>query len=87
MMAPALAAGPASGPNVTVQPPPPHGLGSMAQTTDSLAPSPLLGEGGGEGAERLRPNSPDGGLPALELGLELGLMAIGLVSHPTGGKR
>ena len=56
MMAPALTAGPASGPNVTVQPPPPHGLGSMAQTTDSLAPSPLVGEGWGEGAERLRPD-------------------------------
>ncbi len=37
----------------TLQPPPPHGLGSMAQTTDSLAPSPLVGEGWGEGAERL----------------------------------
>ncbi|MCC7279902.1 MAG: hypothetical protein IT487_16515 [Chromatiaceae bacterium] len=38
---------------VTLRPPPPHGLGSMAQTTDSLAPSPLVGEGWGEGAERL----------------------------------
>ncbi len=42
-------------PLVTVQPPPPHGLGSMAQTTDSLAPSPLAGEGWGEGAEGLQP--------------------------------
>ncbi|HSO80469.1 MAG TPA: protein-glutamate O-methyltransferase CheR [Chromatiaceae bacterium] len=38
---------------VTLRPPPPHGLGSMAQTTDFLAPSPLVGEGWGEGAERL----------------------------------
>ena len=47
---------PSARPDVTVQPPPPHGLGSMAQTTDSLAPSPLVGEGWGEGAERLRPD-------------------------------
>jgi len=59
---PLASAGPTSSllppvrPDVTVQPPPPHGLGSMAQTTDSLAPSPLVGEGWGEGAERLRPD-------------------------------
>ncbi len=31
--------------------PPPHGLGSKAQATDSLAPSPLVGEGWGEGSK------------------------------------
>ena len=38
---------------VTAQTPGLHGLGSIAQTTDSLAPSPLAGEGWGEGALRL----------------------------------
>ena len=35
--------------DVTVQTPRLHGLGSITQTTDSLAPSPLAGEGWGEG--------------------------------------
>ena len=46
--------GPEACPDVTVQTPRLHGLGSIAQTTDSLAPSPLAGEGWGEGSERLR---------------------------------
>jgi hypothetical protein len=43
-----------SGFGVTLQIPRLHGLGSIAQATDSLAPSPLAGEGWGEGSERLR---------------------------------
>ncbi len=38
---------------VSFQPPRPHGLGSVSQATDSPAPSPLAGEGWGEGAEGL----------------------------------
>jgi predicted 2-oxoglutarate/Fe(II)-dependent dioxygenase YbiX len=44
-----------SRPEVGVQPPPAAGGGSVAQAADSRAPSPLVGEGWGEGAERPSP--------------------------------
>ena len=43
---------------VSFQPPRPHGLGSLSQATDSPAPSPLAGEGWGEGAEGLHVSAP-----------------------------
>ncbi|MBP9605202.1 MAG: Ryanodine receptor Ryr [Chromatiaceae bacterium] len=42
----------------SVQTPPLPELGSVAQTPDSLAPSPLAGEGWGEGAEGLHVSAP-----------------------------
>ncbi len=44
-----------SRPEVGVQPPPAAGGGAVAQAADSLAPSPLVGEGWGEGADRPSP--------------------------------
>ena len=40
---------------VSIQPPRPPGLSSVAQANDSPAPSPLAGEGWGEGSQRLPP--------------------------------
>ena len=49
-------------PPVSLQTPQPHELGCLAQAPDSLAPSPLAGEGRGEGPEGLsRPDTANPG--------------------------